>query len=937
VIDELRDDPVELLLPDASSARREAATRLTTALRLFASDALDSGSPSVHVQLSRAKDELEGHRVTEIRASLRDVLRHVAARCVSNDSYVTLAAPDGDYTSSWERLLDRLPREERRGLALDIPAPGADALASLRSLVRSLELFAARTGSKYDLNEVSLWSARQLAAAGDVEEAQALLEELLGRLASVQDSVTRAIRAEALTDVLALQLDAGRLDQAGDTVGRVGPCPARVADCVTPLHALVQITTWARGGDRLPRLDALFRQTLSGMPRPWREVGHVVLPDVVARTEDRTEDRGSRLSGATTHAPPAEAASGAALERRSVGAQALVVLGIGEDGRTRLVHGDVAPALAPGLDAWALRRLDAIVCRGTVEHDVVRTGAATALIRCAERDADGERIDRVCIDASVGAPRSIAVEPVHDGDEVVGLVWMEFAHRLLPSAARRRSIAQSAGARLGSAERTSISVRVVTDGAGALDPQEADARAELVATWTEVVRQVGLKTAERRWIAFDTSRGSEAISPVAAGGDGSVVLGDPTEEGAWAVRRALRTGGVVRYGEEDLQARSMLHAGAVTGAALALRHGSDVRSVLVIESARRGDAREKDVGRWYDRLQEHADRIECASVHRRDRVEYDGGFVTDIEAPDARARVGHLRAIARRRVDVLIRGEEGSGRRTAARWLAHARHKEPAVQRLVTLSGFGLEAERIGTAFERASAVVISDVDWLSPAAQAELTRQLMIPAPRRPALFATLSDPGASRLGSGPLTARADTVSPESKLHPDLLRRLERVSLRTTPLREARHEIPVLACFLARRFLCGQAEQRAPVSAPELVDDTALAGLWRQSWEGNVAALDGVLHAALLRVDGAPIHVDDVRDAIRDLGIDYVTRLPSRDPRAVDVASAAWTTRTATGRINKTRAALYLGWDPNTLSGRLRDLGIDDLDAAACILGEDS
>jgi DNA-binding NtrC family response regulator len=286
-------------------------------------------------------------------------------------------------------------------------------------------------------------------------------------------------------------------------------------------------------------------------------------------------------------------------------------------------------------------------------------------------------------------------------------------------------------------------------------------------------------------------------------------------------------------------------------------------------------------------------------------------------------------------VDVLISGEEGSGRRTAARWLAHARHKEPSMQRLVTLSGFGLEADRIGAAFERASAVVISDVDWLSPAAQAELTRQLMHPAPRRPALFATLGDSCVARHGSGRVTARADNVSPESKLHPDLLRRLERVSLRTTPLREARHEIPVLACFLARRFLCDQAEQRAPGPAPEFVDDTALAGLWRQSWEGNVAALDGVLHAALLRVDGALIQVDDVRDAVRDLGIDYVTRLPSRDPRPRDVASAAWTTRTATGRINKTRAALYLGWDPNTLAGRLRDLGIDDLEAAAHILGE--
>ena len=54
------------------------------------------------------------------------------------------------------------------------------------------------------------------------------------------------------------------------------------------------------------------------------------------------------------------------------------------------------------------------------------------------------------------------------------------------------------------------------------------------------------------------------------------------------------------------------------------------------------------------------------------------------------------------------------------------------------------------------------------------------------------------------------------------------------------------------------------------------------------------------------------------------------------DVASALWTTRTATGRVNKTRAAAYCGWDPNTLAARLRDMGISELQDAERLL-EDS
>ena len=51
--------------------------------------------------------------------------------------------------------------------------------------------------------------------------------------------------------------------------------------------------------------------------------------------------------------------------------------------------------------------------------------------------------------------------------------------------------------------------------------------------------------------------------------------------------------------------------------------------------------------------------------------------------------------------------------------------------------------------------------------------------------------------------------------------------------------------------------------------------------------------------------------------------RLPSRRPGREDVVSALESTRLESGRINKTRAAQYLGWDPDTLVARMQDLGI--------------
>ena len=62
----------------------------------------------------------------------------------------------------------------------------------------------------------------------------------------------------------------------------------------------------------------------------------------------------------------------------------------------------------------------------------------------------------------------------------------------------------------------------------------------------------------------------------------------------------------------------------------------------------------------------------------------------------------------------------------------------------------------------------------------------------------------------------------------------------------------------------------------------------------------------------------------LTSFGATLQQRLPSRHPRETDIRAALAQTRLESGRWNKTRAAAWLGWDPDTLVARMGDLGIE-------------
>jgi hypothetical protein len=64
-------------------------------------------------------------------------------------------------------------------------------------------------------------------------------------------------------------------------------------------------------------------------------------------------------------------------------------------------------------------------------------------------------------------------------------------------------------------------------------------------------------------------------------------------------------------------------------------------------------------------------------------------------------------------------------------------------------------------------------------------------------------------------------------------------------------------------------------------------------------------------------------KDVARRFQFELLRRVSSRHPEPELLRAALATTANLRGSINKTRAAMYLGWDPDTLVTRMTELGL--------------
>jgi len=309
--------------------------------------------------------------------------------------------------------------------------------------------------------------------------------------------------------------------------------------------------------------------------------------------------------------------------------------------------------------------------------------------------------------------------------------------------------------------------------------------------------------------------------------------------------------------------------------------------------------------------------------------------------------------VAARPVNVLVRGETGTGKELIAR--AIYQHSDRANAPFVAINcsaipetlleselfghergAFtGAENRRIGR-FEQAhhGTVFLDEIGDMTPGTQVKLLR--------------VLQEKHLQRLGGKetvPTDVRViaathrdlEAAMRERQFRDDLFYRLSVVTISVPPLRERREDVPELTNYFLRKY-----GNELGVNQPSIHPD-AVAFLQSQSWPGNVRELENVTRKVLLLARGYTISPEHVRTAMSPApGSGCVTDRSLRDIAADLLAGARrGELKNAHGQLlsfaekeivaqaiqltrgNQTKAAHWLGISRLTLREKLVQFGL--------------
>jgi hypothetical protein len=861
-------DSLDLLLPDANAHRLQTARSLVTCLRLVVDAGRRSPAGVVHVSLDRAREEFEAHSRRRVLAAVLDLCRHCLYADVGTDTFAWWDEPELGLQAAWSVLEEH--REELDWLPA-VPSPNEPAL---ETTVRLLD--AARRLGLTEA-EAQVWAVRVERARGGVERGESAARELFEqRGEKLGDLAPDALAAwvECLLDRGALRSVRNALADRGELVQRH--------------ERLARLAAWTAllSGDPAGARAAIRNE-------PW--LGR--LPDALAELRETEPEFLPRLSGRSPVAAPfarapLSVAPSAVAQRKSVGALAFAAFELRELGQEHLIEFDVAPALQPRAQDWLRRIAGACSESGSAEHELV-VGA-----RVAARHRRAPSVWTDCV--SPQQVRSIALAPILDErGEVAGWLRWEFEHHLVPSRQRLLALAKAWRAR-------SPFSRVETPPAAKPERRAIHSVSAADGPCAEVFRmlvdELAMKTAQRHWWGFEVVNGELRESV-----EGGAAVHEPvgTRGGRRGLERALRSAGTVHFG--DPAPALALWSGAASGVVLPVTSRGELCGLLAVESARRGDFPAALVERWLERIRALGTELRIARFrewHRR-RAGHDVSL--SAQGAAASAWTAELFAIARSNAPCAVVGPAGSGKQVVARWLHFESVRRDAP--LVFLPAAGDERE-FWTAFEAhlrhapEGTLVCEDLERIARPAQARLAAWLDRSGQEAPRWrwIGTASRPLATLGAAGELDA-------------GLARRLARLELRVPSLAERRAEIPRIANALLKRF----ADQEQ-LPAPAL-DDEALALLWRQPWPGNLRELENLVHKLVLLHPGVQVGFEALNRTARRFHVELVRRVSSRAPDPETLRAALATTANLRGSINKTRAAMYLGWDPDTLVLRMNEL----------------
>lgn len=330
------------------------------------------------------------------------------------------------------------------------------------------------------------------------------------------------------------------------------------------------------------------------------------------------------------------------------------------------------------------------------------------------------------------------------------------------------------------------------------------------------------------------------------------------------------------------------------------------------------------------------------------------GTVLDFDAmvgtaPMFRAALAKAAKAARGHGNVLIEGENGTGKEMLLRAMHAASPRSRAPFRLINARGipahsiesvlFGHEKGAFPGAFERqmgalqfcdGGTLVIDEVDRLDMAMQAKLAETLATgvvrPVGAKHGFRIDLRVLSASNL---PLIDAKNA----GYFHPALLEQLGATRIALPALRDRAGDIPALS----RYFLTRIGEQ--PGLRTLTITDSALSLLSAYDWPGNVRQLQQVLFRAAVFCDGDALTAASFPQLTEMLGSEFDDQ---RDPRQEGVGVMLYTDdgnlrpleeieadviRLAIGhyRGRMTEVARRLGIGRSTLYRKLGDLGIDN------------
>jgi hypothetical protein len=831
-------------------------------------------------------------------AAMEDLVLHNLRAVHAGSSFLNLPSARRPVQANWDQLSGLRPGMS--GLP-GVPFPAEEPLAVAARLLQGLD----RLGWDRDLVELYQARLRHLDPRG--ESGETSFREALSQRRSC--GVGSRTYAELLMGLIECLLDRGAVREAHELSREDLRVPSRSAE-----------VRWLR----LRHWTAMLMGQCTRVPKLDSMAATLEIPHSLVELREHWEAERASFPGRAVQGASAQRAlteqfplheHGEAVGRSSIGAAVFCVFLLEVGGVVTPLHVDTAPGLRDGVAGWLREREEQCSVRTGPEHRMVVQAAS-------------QRVHGRCESSLGTGSLALALTPILDPEgEVAGWLHIEWEHHLIPTGSRLARLAEVWRSRLW---RLALEARgpnaLPVSAVSETDPVDwrvGGGRERLLQVQSEPSRELcsqlfrrclvalGIKLRQRRWWAFVQE--GDALRYVCSGGDG---LGSAESQpgAARAIDRCLATSGPVVFEEHD--PGLALFEGSASGVVLPLSRGGRIVGLLAIESSRQRDFRPSEVERLMGIVTELALPLSLAAFRAWHLERFGNDLFLDCTRAPIRELASWVDDAVRAKTSVVLSGPNGSGKRTLARWLHWRRGagSEP-----LTLLHCGLDFEGMSARsdfIERLvrprGSVVLDDLPSLAPELQIEFLR---------------LIEEG----GGGPSNARdwrsrllLTTPLPlgqsvrDGTIHPELAARLERMQIFVPGMSDRRQEISGLVSFLAQRFAAEEG-MRAP-----LFDDDAVALLWRQPWRANLRELESLVFQLVLLHPSQRVSADLVIEVARRFKFALIKKLPSLRPRRQDLVQALRTTLKSTGSLNKRRAALYLGWDPDTLVSRLEDYGLD-------------